>query len=159
MKTVFISSVIEGYEEMRQAARRGVELMGLKPITVEVDLAAQVYSPEQACLTAVAQADIYIVLAGARVGYKTNHGVSVTQAEYQEAQKTRRPTLVFIENIEPTPDQKNFIDELQDYAKGHFRRTFSSPEKLKEEIVQALRQLDESQRASSEDAFQQRLKK
>ena len=58
MKTVFISSVIEGYEEMRQAARRGVELMGLKPITVEVDLAAQVYSPEQACLTAVAQAEL-----------------------------------------------------------------------------------------------------
>jgi hypothetical protein len=40
MHTVFISSIIQGYEEMRQKARRAAELMDYKPITVETDLAA-----------------------------------------------------------------------------------------------------------------------
>ncbi|RJS91143.1 DUF4062 domain-containing protein [Salinisphaera sp. Q1T1-3] len=157
MRTVFISSVIEGYQEIRQAARRAVEIMGFKPITVETDLPAKAYSPEQACLTEVSQADMYIVIAGERFGYRTDSGLSVTQTEYREAQKTQRPTLVFIEQVQPEADQESFIDELQDYAAGLFRRTFSSPDELKDEIVQALRQLDENQRAASEKDFQRRL--
>lgn len=157
MPTVFISSVIQDYKHMRHAARQAAELMDYKPIAVETDLAAQPYSSEQACLTAVSQADLYIVVAGKRFGYENAEGLSVTQAEFRQAIRSHRPILVFVEETEAELKQQAFIDELQDYKSGFFRTTFSSPEELKEAIIRAIRQFERTSRSDSQEAFEQRL--
>ena len=64
-ETVFISSVIGGFEAVRQAAREAVESMGMRPVMAEM-AGARPQSPQHALLGEVAAADIYLLLLGAR---------------------------------------------------------------------------------------------
>ena len=157
MQKVFISSVINDFEEYRQVAKRVVEIMGYKPIMSE-DFSARPYSSDKTCITEVEMADVYIVILGEKYGFVTSEGISVTQTEYRAAKGSGKPILAFIKKCEMEAKQKGFCQEVEEYQEGLFRRTFSSPEELKEEIIKSLRLLDQFQNAVSEDVFKEKMK-
>ena len=76
-ETVFISSVIGGFEAVRQATREAVESLGMRPVMAEM-AGARPQSSQHALLGEVAGADIYLLLLGARYGEPGASGVSPT---------------------------------------------------------------------------------
>ena len=66
LKRVFISSVIDGFEDNRQAAKEAVEAAGMKPVMVE-NLPSQTYSPKQAWIKGVQESDSVLVAYGAAI--------------------------------------------------------------------------------------------
>jgi len=157
MKRVFISSVVSGFEEFRQAARRAVELMGDRPIMSE-DFGARPYSSEKACISEVEAADVYVAVLGEKYGFETEGGISVTQAEFNAAKKVNKPILVFIQDVLMEKRQQEFKIKVEDFQSGLFRAVFSSPEELKDEIIRALKQIEISHDAPTEDEFNVRQK-
>jgi hypothetical protein len=64
--------------------------------------------------------------------------LSATHEEYREASE-RKPVLVFVESgVTREPAQQAFLEEVQAWATGHFRASFSSPETLKTAVLRAL---------------------
>ena len=157
MKNIFISSVINGFEDYRLAAKKAIELMDCKSIMSE-EFGARSYSSEVACIHEVEQSDIYILIMGEKYGYEIEGGLSVTQSEFRAAQAANRPILVFIENCEMEPKQEKFNNEVEDFQGGLFREVFQSAEELKDSVVKSLRQLETMNQAISEDELNRRIK-
>ncbi len=134
---VFISSLISGYEPYRAAVAEAVETLGYQVVRAE-DFPASPGTPQQACLAAVRDSDLVVLLIGERYGYPQPSGLSATHEEYREA-KERKPILVFVESgVTREPAQQAFLDEVQAWATGHFRASFSSPTELKSLVLRAL---------------------
>jgi hypothetical protein len=134
---VFVSSLIGGYEDRRAAAQEAVETLGHQVLRAE-DFPASAGTPQQACLAAVRDSDLVILLMGERYGVPQASGLSATHEEYREARE-RRPVLVFVESgVTREPAQQSFLEEVQAWATGHFRASFSSPETLKTAVLRAL---------------------
>src|SRR5690348_16533457 len=93
---VFISSVIKGYEAYRAAAREAIETLRHHPIDAE-GFSAAPGSPQHACRAAVREADVVVLLMGARYGDPLPSGMSATHEEYEEA-RDRKPVLLFVES-------------------------------------------------------------
>lgn len=158
MRKAFISSVISGFEDYRQAAKKAIELMGHTPVMSE-NFSARNYSSETACIHEVEQSDIYILIMGEKYGFGTKEGISVTQTEFRAAIATNRPILVFIKKCEMESDQQSFLKEVEDYHGGFFRAGFQTPDELKDEIIKALRQLETMSQAVPEDVFNEKVSK
>lgn len=158
MRKVFVSSVITDYAPYRKTARQAIALMGYQPVLAE-DFGPRDYSPEAACLTEVAQADVYLLLLGSRYGFETAEGLSVTQAEFRQAIKMRRPVLALVEQAEMEPAQRAFCDEVENYTAGFYRGSYASPDEAKDEIIRALRQLENRFDAAPEADFDDRVTK
>ncbi|MES9830281.1 MAG: DUF4062 domain-containing protein [Candidatus Thiodiazotropha sp.] len=131
---VFISSVIGGFEQHRQAAKEAVELMDHKPIMSEY-LGARPYSSGVACINEVEQSDIYVLLLGSKYGSETDEGISVTHAEFRAAQAANRPILAFVQQCEMEPKQDAFKEEVEAYRGGVFRASFATTQELKDQVV------------------------
>ena len=128
---VFVSSVIEGYGDYREAARRGIQQAGCDPVLAE-DLPAQASSPRNACLDGVQSADALVLLLGARYGWIAPSGRSATEEEYEEARRRHLPILVFVEDGATRElRQHEFVRRVEDYIGGHFRRSFRGANDLR----------------------------
>lgn len=156
MSTVFISSVIKGSEEYRQAAREAVELMDHKPVMSE-SFGARPYSSGTACIHEVEQSDVYLLILGPNYGFETNEGISVTHAEFRAARAADRPILAFVQQCGMEANQAAFREEVEAYQGGVFRDTFSSAVELKDQVVRALRRLETMSQAISEAEFKNRI--
>ena len=156
MRKIFVSSVVNGFEEYRRAAKLAIELMGDKPIMCE-NFGAKPYSSDIACLAEVESSDIYIVILGEKYGFVGPMGDSVTQMEYRAAESSGKPVLAFVQECHMEDQQRNFRQEVENFTSGFFRDTFRTPEDLKDAIVKSLRQLSQSQQAISEDEFKQKI--
>lgn len=138
---IFISSVIAGYEAYRAAAAEAIETLGHRVIRAE-DFAASPGSPQQACLAAVREADLVVLLMGASYGAVQSSGQSATHEEYREA-RDDKPVLVFVESgVDREEAQREFLAEVQAWSTGHFRAGFSSPDELKAAIIRALHEYE-----------------
>lgn len=138
---VFISSVIAGLEPHRDAAAAAAQALGHTVIRAE-DFTASPETPQRACLAGVREADVVIVLAGARYGERQASGISPTHEEYREAQERGDVLIMVQEGVEPEPDQKDFLRELQDWTGGHYTELFSTPESLRDSATGALHRLE-----------------
>ncbi|MFQ5686212.1 MAG: DUF4062 domain-containing protein [Candidatus Scalindua sp.] len=156
MRRVFISSVISGFEEYRNAARKAVEIMGDKPIMSE-DFEARPYSSDVACISEVETSDFYVLIMGMDYGYLTSEGISVTHKEYRVARKLDMPILAFIQDCEKEETQASFQKEVEDYQSGVFRAKFSDPNDLKDEIIKGLRELHLMKQTASPEKFKERI--
>lgn len=156
VSTVFISSVIKGLEEYRQAANEAVELMDRKPVMSE-SFGARPYSSETACIHEVEQSEVYLLILGASYGFETAEGISVTQTEFRAARAAGRPILAFVGQCEMDSKQAAFRQEVEGYQGGVFRDTFSSPAELKDKVIMALRRLETMSQAISDEEFRQRI--
>jgi hypothetical protein len=143
---VFISSVIAGMEEYRAAAREAAESLGYSVIAAE-DFGASPSSPQQVCLAGVRDADVVVLLLGARYGTPQSSGLSPTHEEYQEA-RGRKPVLVFVQTgITREPDEEKLVDEASGWEGGQYRQPFDSPASLRAKVTRALHQWELSQQA------------
>lgn len=135
---VFVSSVMEGYGDYREAARRGIEEAGCDPVLAE-DLAAQATSPRNACLDGVQSSDALVVLLGARYGWVAPSGRSATEEEYEEARRRHLPILVFVQDgAVREPQQQEFVRRVEDYISGHFRKSFRDANDLRPMVAEAV---------------------
>jgi hypothetical protein len=135
---VFVSSVIDGYEDVRKAAREAIQLLGDTPMMAEYDFGAKPMTPREACLEGVRGSDIYVGLFGSRYGYVTDRGISATEEEFEEAQQRGLPVLIFEEGGEKEERQAEFLNRVKDYGAGFFRDTYRTPEDLKDAVIKAL---------------------
>jgi hypothetical protein len=148
---VFVSSLIDGYEPYRAAVVEAAEMLGHTVLRAE-ELGATSASPQQACLGLVRDSDVVVLLIGEHYGAVQPSGLSATHEEYREA-LDRKPVLVFVQDL-ATRDarQAAFLAEVQDWATGHFRRSFKDAASLKAAVVQGLH---EHELAVSHGSFDQ----
>lgn len=134
-----VSSVVDGFAEYREAARKGIEGAGGRAILVNEDFPSIADSSRNVCLDAVAASDVYAVIVGRRGGWKTPSGKLVVEEEFEEAARLRKPVLVFVdEDPERDAEAARLVERLSDYVKGRFRTRFSSAEDLREKVSTSL---------------------
>lgn len=141
-KRVFVSSVIDGFEDYREAARRGIREAGAEPVLVNEDFSASATSPRNACLDAVSSCDAFLVLVGARGGWIAPSGVTVCEEEYLWARKVKLPILAFIQGgVQRDDKAERFATLLSEYVDGHFRFVFSNVVNLQHGVQEAVHNL------------------
>lgn len=134
---VFVSSVIGGFEEFREAAESGIRTLGHEVLRAE-DFSASSQTAQQACLGAVRASDVVVLILGDRYGAIQESGLSATHEEYREAQGTKS-ALVFVQRgADPDEQQRRFIDEVQEWASGHTTRPFATPPELTAAVIKGL---------------------
>jgi hypothetical protein len=106
----------------------------------------------------VEQCDIYIIILAERYGFTDDKGTSVTETEYETAKATGKPILAFVKHGEMEPRQVTFRKKVEHYSSGLFRAACTTPSELKDEIIRALRNLEQMYQAASEAAFDDRIK-
>ena len=150
---VFISSIISGMEEFRDAAVRGARCLAHETIRAE-NFGAQADSPRNSCLAGVREADAVILLVGERYGTRQPSGLSATHEEYREA-KERCPILVMVQDgVEREVSQTNFLNEVRDWTAGLYTASFTNADQLLDAVVRALHELEMAQNAGAVDPDQ-----
>lgn len=134
---VFISSVMRDFEPQRAAAKAAVNLLGMRPVMAE-DFPAKSHSSQIACLEGVALSNIMVLVLGPRYGFVAASGKSVTEEEFDEARRRGVPVLTFLQKGDREADQESFIRRLRSYEKGYHMPSYSTPQELKDLVVQAL---------------------
>lgn len=142
---VFISSVVEGFGEFRAAARAAVVEAGGEPVLVNEDFPSLAASSRNACLDAVESSDIYVGVLGTRGGWVAPSGMLVVEEEWRHARVRKRPALFFLQTGARDPNAERLAAAVSDYVDGTLRRTFTTAEDLRREMVRALGPLLTSQ--------------
>ena len=143
---VFVSSVIEEFEAYRESARKAIEDAGGEPVLVNEDLPSSPASSRNACLDAVESSDVFVLLIGARGGWRTPSGHLVVEEEFDHARGQKLPILVFLEDVERDVEARRLAQSVSDYVDGFYRMKFRGTSELSREIVRALGPLIENQR-------------
>lgn len=135
---VFISSLISGFEPFRAAARAAVMTLRHEPIMAE-DFAARPASPQITCMQGVRSSDLILLILGEHYGTVQGvSGVSPTHEEFLEA-KGKKNVLVFVQQgVNHDLRQSKLIAEVQAWQGGYFRIGFTTPDQLRDAIIQAL---------------------
>ena len=136
---VFVSSVIEGFADYRQAARYGIEQAGGEGVLVNEDFPSQASSSRNTCLDAIDSCDVFLLVLGARGGWKTPSGRLVVEEEFEHARACKVPVLVFLEDVPRDADGEGLARILSDYVDGNFRVKFSGAAELRDQVERALR--------------------
>lgn len=138
---VFISSVVAGMERLRDVAEAAAGVLRHEVIRSE-DLSASPDSPQRVCLAEVRQAEVVVVLAGARYGATQPSGLSATHEEYREARDRCSVIVMVQEGVGREARQEEFLRELQDWAGGQYTASFSTSENLRDALTRALHELE-----------------
>jgi hypothetical protein len=89
--TIFISSTIYDFRDMRSAIKDHLEENGCRVLASEYNDFTKSFDKHtyQACLDTIQQADFFLLLVGTRVGgwFDAHNRVSITQQEYRTAYK------------------------------------------------------------------------
>ena len=153
---MFISSLISNYGRHREAVASAARSVRCEVLRAE-DFGARTDTPQQACLAAVRSSDVVVLLLGSSYGATQPSGVSATEEEWQEAVREQKPVLVFVEQVEGRePRQQQFVDEVQQWATGRFRDSFTTSDELREKVTAELHDLDVAQAAGAADEGEMR---
>jgi hypothetical protein len=139
MKKVFISSVIQNFNNERQAAESAIKSLGLIPIMSE-QFDAQPLSPRQACLEGVRKSDFFVAILGKCFGFETTSGKSVCEEEFNEALQIGLPIFVFIQECQREEKQEVFKKSITHYEHGYFVHFFDNCDKLFRQVTESLSQ-------------------
>ena len=137
---VFVSSVMEGFGEYREAAKAGIESAGAEGVLIE-DYPSLAISPRNACLDGVASCDAFVLIIGERGGYVAPSDKLVIEEELAQAETSALPVLVFLKECDRDERAENFATRVSEYASGYFRTTFTSPESLLQKVQDAVRSI------------------
>jgi hypothetical protein len=135
---VFISSLIAGFEPLRQAARNAVTTLRHEPVMAE-DFGAGPNSPQIACLRGLRESELIILVLGDGYGpVQPSSGLSATHEEYREA-RGQKPVIAFVkEGAAFDAAQAAFVAEVQGWEGGLFRGTFRDASDLQAAVTRAL---------------------
>jgi hypothetical protein len=138
---VFISSVRTGLEEERDALPGLISALGHTPVRFE-EFSAQNVPSREACLAAVADSDVYLLLLGPHYGYRfPETGQSATHDEWKGAQQSGLQIYAFRKNgVAFDADQEEFAREVGSYGSGRFWKTFETTAGLQQVVVEAIRE-------------------
>jgi Domain of unknown function (DUF4062) len=109
---VFVSSVILGFEEVREAAAGGVRAVGMHAVRSE-ELSANPATSRRALLDQVSRSDYYLLLLGQRYGDYAPGQPSPTEEEYAEAVRLGKPIFVLVQQTSFEPRQQEFLDQVR----------------------------------------------
>lgn len=139
---VFLSSVRRGLSAERDYLPDLLRAVGHEPSRFE-DFGARDAPSRKACLTGVAQADVYVLLLGEHYGDPMeDSGLSPTEEEFTFAQQRGIPILVFVKSNMPVEAaQAEFKDRVGDYQQGRFWAQFDGPMDLGPKVLAALKDL------------------
>lgn len=137
---VFVSSVMDGFKECRQATRKAVIAAGGDPLLIE-DFPSLNVSSRTACLDGVKDSDIFVLVVGDRGGWIAPSGKFVIEEEYEEAKRRKLPILIFVQNVSRDAPSENLVERISNYVSGHFRKTFNSSNDLEKIIESSLNPL------------------
>ena len=137
---VFVSSVMEGFEEYRVAAKAGIINAGGDPVLVE-DYPSFSSSPRNACLDGVTSCNIFVIIVGGKGGWIAPSGKLVVEEEYEEACKQKSQILAFIQKIERDKEAQRLVEKISDYVDGMFRSTFTTPIEVRTAVEKAVRDI------------------
>lgn len=133
---VFISSLISGMEAERAAVKAAIELLRHEAVMAE-GFSAQPNSSQIACLNAVRQSDLVVLILSTRYGAKQASGLSATHEEYREA-RGNKPILTFIQKGDAEADQLALIEEAGSWEVGLHREVYSTPQDLRDLVTRGL---------------------
>lgn len=148
---VFVSSVVEGFAEYRQAARGGIEQAGGDAVLVNEDFPAQANSSRNTCLDAIDSCDVFLLILGARGGWKTPSGRLVVEEEFEHARARKLPVLLFLEDVPRDAEGQRFAKSLSDYVDGTFRVKFTGVTELRDQVERLLRTITDTRNNGSMD--------
>lgn len=148
---VFVSSLIKGFEAERQGAADAASALGHVVIRSE-DFGARVDSPQTSCLQGVREADLTVLVLGARYGAVQPSGISATHEEFREARQGK-PVLVFVqEGVDRDPQQEEFVREVRAWASGGTAASFRTSHDLTSAVTRDLHRYELSRAAGSVDS-------
>jgi hypothetical protein len=151
IRSVFVSSVIRGYETEREIARRAIESLRLTPVMSET-LGASAGSPREALLDEVAGADAYLLLMFERNGEPDESRTSPTEQEFLRAEELDRPIVALVQEGELEPRQQELLARVRgQWGEGHLTGSFTAASDLQDEIVRGLTNLRRSQEAGGDE--------
>ncbi|MDD4527550.1 MAG: DUF4062 domain-containing protein [Candidatus Margulisbacteria bacterium] len=134
---VFVSSVMEEFEEYRNAAREVITESGGYPILIE-DFPSSPISSRNACLDLVDTCEIFTIIISDRGGWTCPSGLLVIQEEYNKAKVKGIPIIVLIENIDRDNDAQGLVEIVSNYVSGHFRKMYNNISEYKTLLKSAL---------------------
>lgn len=135
---VFISSLIGGFGQYRDAAKRAIAALRHSPVMAE-DFGAKTSSPQIACLQGVRQSDLVVLILGEGYGpVQTESGLSATHEEYREARDSKKVLAFIQQGVTPEPHQAEFIAEVEGWESGLYRAGFTDADDLNTAVVRAL---------------------
>ena len=137
----FISSVVTGYEDHRDEAKRAVEYLGHRATRIEDETSlASPPGPQQACLDAVRACDAVVLLLGERYGdIQEGSNKSATHEEWAEARRIGKPVLAFVEDVAQREEaQDRFVAEVSDWEDGCKWASYRSRDDVFNEVFRAL---------------------
>jgi len=128
----FVSSVIEGYGDYREAAADGVSEVGAEPIWFE-RFGGRDGDPTAAYLSEVRSCDIYIGLLGERYGRPLPSRYSATHEEYREAERSGLRLSVWAQaGVDREGPQQSFLEEVRQF---NVTGGYSTPEDLRRDVA------------------------
>lgn len=153
MKAVFVSSVQRGFGEVRAAAAKGIESLGITPVMAE-SAGASAASPQRALQDEVRGADLFLLLLGPHYGDLGESGRSPTEDEYDEAVRLGKPVFVLKQNVGLEAAQQEFLARTRgSWEHGRLSGAFNHADDAGYAVVQALRaHAARGQAADPEDA-------
>jgi len=135
--TIFISSIITGLEDFRNAALRACQTLKYQVLRAE-DFGANAGTPQQVCLAGVRAADVVVLILGARYGEPQSSGLSPTHEEFREAREGSRVLAFVQEGVTREPRQEEFVREVQSWGGGLYTASFTKPDELRDAVIEAL---------------------
>ena len=155
---VFVSSVVNGYEDYRRAAKAAIEALDHEPVGFGITHTSSPHSPKVALLVDVEHSDVVVLLLGGRYGDRQESGKSATHEEYEHARALGKPVLVFVEDVnDRDPDQQILLDEFSDWDDGLLWTPYSDPIDLSEQVAKALKRHAAEAPPPAPEALMQRL--
>lgn len=135
---VFISSVINGYREYREAAVAAIENLGATPVWWE-RFGGRDSDPNEAYIAEVRSSAIYVGLLGARYGQLLRDRYSATHQEYREGERDGLRTSVWAQQgVEREGPQQSFFEEVRAFG---VTGSYSTPAELREGLESRLREI------------------
>jgi len=130
-------------EQERDALKGLLMALGHEPLRFE-DFTAQPVPSRQACLEGVRAADAYLLLLGAHYGDPLPEtGLSPTAEEHVAALTKGIPRLAFVKRgVEMESTQVAFRQEVESYATGLFRASFTDASDLLPAVAAAVQEVD-----------------
>jgi hypothetical protein len=171
MPTIYLSSTYEDLKEYRRVVFDALRKSGYQVNAME-DYVATDQRPVDECLKDVSEADIYVGIFAFRYGYvppvghNNPNGLSITELEFRQAEKLKKPCLTFVVN-QSTPWPPDFMDAVKAEDKGEriykFRQyllteklasSFSSPHELATLVLAAVTKRQDAIKKTNEDTRQ-----
>ncbi|MCA9908472.1 MAG: DUF4062 domain-containing protein, partial [Anaerolineae bacterium] len=155
-KSVFISSTSQDLQDYREAVNRAIRRLRMLPIDM-VDFGSQPGGAVKVSVDEVRRADYFVGVIAHRYGYVPEGAEkSVTEQEYDDAVRLRKPRLMYVvdpdhawddDKIEQDPlAQERLAAFKAKIEKSDVRSLFTTPGDLAAQVTSDLAKLDDRQR-------------